>query len=157
METLVGLESRNPYNNEFIADYSQHDDDEVEKMNRKFSTLKAGDPKEVDTDIGTLARPDLVEALNDQVERSLEQDARRIAGTDVDSEGAYFPPTILLDVTSDMPAFREELFGPVAPIIRASSDEEAVRLANESEFGLVSASLLTLRHYRCLIEFGSRV
>lgn len=108
----------------------------VEKMKSKV----VGDPTQEDTDIGPLARQDLRDDLHQQVVKSIEAGAKCLLGGEIPSgEGAYYPATILSDVTPGMPAYEEELFGPVATIIGASNQDEAVRIANDTSFGLGAA------------------
>lgn len=108
----------------------------VELMRAK----KMGDPMKEDTDLGPQARHDLRDALHEQVRKSVEKGARLLlGGTIPDSPGAYYPPTVLTDVRQDMPAYDEELFGPVASIIPVADEDEALRVANDSPFGLGAA------------------
>jgi succinate-semialdehyde dehydrogenase/glutarate-semialdehyde dehydrogenase len=101
---------------------------------------KMGDPLADGTDLGPQARHDLRDGLHKQVLASLEQGATLLlGGTIPPGAGAYYPPTVLTDVTAGMPAYDEELFGPVAAIIRAKDEEDAVRIANDSVFGLGAA------------------
>ena len=98
--------------------------------------LVVGDPESSETTLGPLARTDLL----DIVERSVKIGARVIAGGQaLPGPGASMQPTVVVDVTSEMPVFREETFGPVAAIIAASDALDAVRLANDSTFGLGGA------------------
>jgi succinate-semialdehyde dehydrogenase/glutarate-semialdehyde dehydrogenase len=102
--------------------------------------LKVGDPLERDTNIGPMARANLRDTLHSQVERSVAAGARLVAGGQlVEGPGFYYSPTVLDHVTPEMPAFVEETFGPVAAIIRVANANEAIRLANKSEFGLGAA------------------
>lgn len=102
-----------------------------------MSGLKVGDPMQRDTDVGPLARMDLVEALEDQVKRSVAAGARLLLGGQrFSGRGCYYPPTMLGDVRPGMAAFDEETFGPVAAVVRAESVDHAVELANRSSFGL---------------------
>ncbi len=115
----------------------------VAKFTAAVQALRVGNPLERDTNVGPLARGDLREALADQVERSRAQGAQvRLGGTPLDGRGYFYAPTILEGVTPEMPVFREETFGPVAAVIRARDAEEALRLANDTEYGL-GASLWT--------------
>ena len=101
---------------------------------------KVGDPFAEGTDVGPLARRDLRDALHDQVRRSIAGGAKLLLGGEVPAgEGAYYPPTVLANVKPGNPAFDEELFGPVAAIIEARDENEAIALANASTFGLGSA------------------
>jgi succinate-semialdehyde dehydrogenase/glutarate-semialdehyde dehydrogenase len=104
---------------------------------------KMGDPLDRDTQVGPQARVDLRDALHRQVEESIKRGAQRLLGGEVPpGEGAFYPPTLLAAVDKGMPAFDEETFGPVAAVIRAKDETDAVRLANDSSFGL-GASLWT--------------
>ncbi len=102
-----------------------------------------GDPMLDTTDVGPLARPDLVDDLERQIAVSVERGARIHSGCRrIPRPGNYFEPGILLDVQPGMPAYDEELFGPVASLIVARDQADAVRIANDTEFGL-GASLWT--------------
>jgi succinate-semialdehyde dehydrogenase/glutarate-semialdehyde dehydrogenase len=103
--------------------------------------LKVGDPMDESVDVGPLARPDLLDALESQVRRSEAAGAKVAVGGSriADGGGNFFQPTVLTDVTREMPVFREETFGPVAAVIRARDEAEAVGLANDSPYGLGSA------------------
>jgi len=108
----------------------------VERMAAK----RMGDPLREDVDIGPQARKDLRDALHGQVQRSIAKGARCLLGGSVpDGPGAFYPPTVLTDVGKGMPAFDEELFGPVAAIIAARDERHAIDLANDSSFGLGGA------------------
>ena len=101
---------------------------------------KVGDPLIDGTDIGPQARHNLRDDLHKQVLASVEQGARLLLGGQVPpGEGAYYPPTVLADVKPGMPAYDEELFGPVAAIIGAKDEADAVRIANDTIFGLGAA------------------
>jgi succinate-semialdehyde dehydrogenase / glutarate-semialdehyde dehydrogenase len=102
--------------------------------------LKVGDPLEKETNIGPMARANLRDTLHSQVERSIAAGAKLVAGGQpIDGSGFYYSPTVLDHVTPEMPAFVEETFGPVAAIIRVPNADEAISLANQSEFGLGAA------------------
>ncbi|APG89105.1 NADP+ dependent succinate-semialdehyde dehydrogenase (plasmid) [Sinorhizobium americanum CCGM7] len=112
----------------------------VELFCAAVAKLKIGDPLERDTNIGPMARANLMDGLHAQVEKTVAAGATlRTGGKPIDGEGFYYPPTVLDHVTPEMTAFREETFGPVAAIIRAKDADEAIRLANDTEFGLGSA------------------
>lgn len=88
---------------------------------------------------GPLARVDLRDELHQQVEKSIAQGARLVIGGSIpERRGAYYPATILADVTPGMEAFDNELFGPVASVVRAKDEQHAIELANNSQFGLGS-------------------
>jgi succinate-semialdehyde dehydrogenase/glutarate-semialdehyde dehydrogenase len=102
--------------------------------------LRIGDPKNRDVQVGPLARADLVDDLERQVRESVQQGARMLTGGKrPDGSGYYFEPTVLAGVQPGMPVYREETFGPVAAVIRVSDEEEALRVANDSDFGLGSS------------------
>ncbi|HEY1297240.1 MAG TPA: NAD-dependent succinate-semialdehyde dehydrogenase [Chloroflexota bacterium] len=112
----------------------------AEKFAATVKALHVGDPMQRETNIGPLARGDLREALSTQVERSLKAGAHALTGgTSLDGKGFFYAPTVLDGVSEDMPAFREETFGPVAAVIRARDAEDAVRLGNDTEYGLGAA------------------
>jgi succinate-semialdehyde dehydrogenase / glutarate-semialdehyde dehydrogenase len=105
-----------------------------------MKTKKMGDPLKEGTDIGPQARHNLRDDLHRQVRASVERGAKLLLGGEVPpGEGAYYPPTVLTDVKPGMPAYEEELFGPVAAIIGAKDEEDAVRIANDTIFGLGAA------------------
>jgi succinate-semialdehyde dehydrogenase/glutarate-semialdehyde dehydrogenase len=108
----------------------------VEQMRAK----KMGDPMQADTVVGPMARADLRDELHDQVRRSIDQGARCLLGGEIpEGPGAFYPPTVLTDVGPGMAAYEEELFGPVAAIIPAKDEADAIRVANDSVFGLGAA------------------
>jgi succinate-semialdehyde dehydrogenase/glutarate-semialdehyde dehydrogenase len=108
------------------------------------AALKVGDPLDAGNDLGPLARADLVDELERQVGESVRRGARILTGGKrlSDRPGFYFQPTVLGDVHPGMPAYDEELFGPVAALIGARDAEDAVRIANDTPFGL-GASIWT--------------
>lgn len=118
-------------------------DSVAEAFEQKFvastARLKVGDPLEYDTRIGPLARKDLRETLDQQVQQSIQQGARvLIGGKAREGKGYFYEPTILTNVTPEMSVFKDETFGPVAAVIRARDVEHAIELANDSKFGLGS-------------------
>jgi succinate-semialdehyde dehydrogenase/glutarate-semialdehyde dehydrogenase len=103
----------------------------------RMDAAKMGDPLREDTEIGPLARHDLRATLHRQVQASVAQGARCVLGGKIpDGPGAFYPPTVLSDVRPGMPAYEEELFGPVAAIIPVKDEEAAIATANDSTFGL---------------------
>ena len=118
-------------------------DDIADEFEEKFSiaaaNLRIGDPLDAGTQLGPMARQDLLEELDAQVRTSVRAGARIIiGGARLEGKGNYYPPTVLTDVTANMPIVCEETFGPVAALIRAGSPEEAIDLANASDYGLSS-------------------
>jgi succinate-semialdehyde dehydrogenase/glutarate-semialdehyde dehydrogenase len=114
-----------------------------EAMISAVAAMKVGDPMDRSTQIGPLARLDLLDALHSQVRRSIEQGAKlRLGGRRRSGTGFFYEPTVLTAVRPGMAAFDEETFGPVAAIIRARDPGEAVRVANQSRYGL-GASIWT--------------
>jgi succinate-semialdehyde dehydrogenase/glutarate-semialdehyde dehydrogenase len=102
-----------------------------------MEALRVGDPMEESTQIGPLATPQIREGLHQQVRRSVQMGARLLTGgTPLPGPGNYYPPTVLADPPYDSPAYREELFGPVAALFRSDGIDDAIRLANDTEFGL---------------------
>jgi succinate-semialdehyde dehydrogenase/glutarate-semialdehyde dehydrogenase len=115
-------------------------DDFLELFKKNMQGLVVGDPVDEKTQVGPQAREDLMLELHSQVQRSVEMGARLITGGEpLDRAGYFYPPTILADVKPGMPAFDEELFGPVAAVIRARDEEEAIEMANRTCFGLGSS------------------
>jgi succinate-semialdehyde dehydrogenase / glutarate-semialdehyde dehydrogenase len=101
---------------------------------------KLGDPMREETEVGPQARADLRAGLHDQVKRSIDEGARVLLGAEVpEGPGAFYPPTVLTDVAKKMPAYEEELFGPVAAVIPVKDERAAIRAANDSRFGLGAA------------------
>ncbi|HYH55107.1 MAG TPA: aldehyde dehydrogenase family protein, partial [Anseongella sp.] len=101
---------------------------------------KTGDPLEKDTDVGPQARAGLRDRLHEQVLESIVRGAKcLLGGQKPEGKGAFYPPTILANVKKGMPAYEEEMFGPVAAVISARNEEEAIRIANDTSFGLGAA------------------
>jgi succinate-semialdehyde dehydrogenase/glutarate-semialdehyde dehydrogenase len=101
---------------------------------------RVGDPLAPGVDVGPMARRDLRDEIHAQVERSVAKGARLLTGGTVPpGPGAFYPPTVLSDVRPGMPAYDEEVFGPVAALIFVADEEEAIRVANDSPFGLGAA------------------
>lgn len=108
-----------------------------------FENYLVGDPTDTNTQMGPLMSTKAVEEIDTQVKSSLEKGARLVTGGQkLDREGAFYTPTILADINSSMSAYTEEIFGPVAAVIIVKDEAEAIKIANDSDFGL-SASLWT--------------
>jgi succinate-semialdehyde dehydrogenase/glutarate-semialdehyde dehydrogenase len=109
----------------------------------QMQALRVGDPLDPATQVGPLARGDLLAELEEQVRRSVRRGARVLTGGHrIAGHGFFYEPTVLGDVRPGMPAYDEEVFGPVASLIVADDEEDAIRIANDSRFGL-GASLWT--------------
>jgi succinate-semialdehyde dehydrogenase / glutarate-semialdehyde dehydrogenase len=107
----------------------------------RMAALKVGDPMSEETDMGPLATPQILEDVDSQVRRSVEVGARVLTGgKPMEGEGNYYPPTVITDIPEDSPAYVEEIFGPVASLFRARDIEDAVRIANDTTFGLGSSA-----------------
>lgn len=132
-------------------------DEFLTRFKDKVAALKFGDPINEDTTIGTLARTDLADTLKKQIEDSVAMGATVISGNKQDQ--AYFEPTILTDISADMPVFKEETFGPVAPIMKVKDADTAFKMASHSRFGLgtmvFTQSIETAQSYIDLIEDGA--
>lgn len=107
---------------------------------RNMRSQRMGDPAREETTIAPMARHDLRDELHEQVRESIDMGATCLLGGEIpEGQGAYYPPTVLTDVKKGMPAYDDELFGPVAAIIPVTDEEEAIRVANDSLFGLGAA------------------
>jgi len=107
---------------------------------QRMQAAVMGDPFDATVEIGPMARHDLREQLHAQVVRSVEQGARLLCGGTIpDGKGFFYPPTLLSGVRKGMPAYDEETFGPVATLIEAADENEAIRIANDTPYGLGSA------------------
>ena len=115
-------------------------DEFTERFIERMKDKVMGDPDDENSDIGPQAREDLRDELHEQVKKSIDAGAEcRLGGEIPDRAGAWYPPTVLTGVEPGMPAYDEELFGPVAAIIAAENETDAIRIANDSEFGLGAA------------------
>jgi succinate-semialdehyde dehydrogenase/glutarate-semialdehyde dehydrogenase len=120
----------------FIVDGAVADAFE-ERLMARAAGISIGDPNEAGTGMGPMARADLRETLERQLRESIALGAElRSGGRRPDRPGFYFEPAVLARCTPDMPVFREETFGPLAPVTRVRSDDEAVAVANSSVYGL---------------------
>jgi len=115
-------------------------DEFVDAFKEKFQTYKPGDPFNEQTNLAPLATESIRSQLHSQVLKSIEKGAQCILGGGFyDQPGFYYQPSILTHITSGMPAYHEELFGPVASMIKVEDEEAAVRVANDHTYGLGSA------------------
>jgi succinate-semialdehyde dehydrogenase/glutarate-semialdehyde dehydrogenase len=115
--------------------------DEFERLVGDLArALRIGDPLDPSTQIGPLAKPSFVDDIDRQVQESVAMGARVVAGGHrIDGPGNYYAPTVLADVTPDMPVFREETFGPVMAIVRADDAAHAIELADDTRYGLAAS------------------
>ena len=116
----------------------------IEKFIQKTEKLKVGDPSSDDTDLGPLVNAKALKTIESQVNDSIKEGAEVLTGGEqiVGNKGYFYKPTILGNITPNMRIVNEEVFGPVAPILIAENENEAIKLANDSEFGL-GASIWT--------------
>jgi succinate-semialdehyde dehydrogenase / glutarate-semialdehyde dehydrogenase len=118
-----------------IADEFEH------RFVQSMEMLKVGDPMDETTDIGPLATVGILAGLDEQVRRTVAAGARLLTGGKrLEGPGNYYAPTVLTDIPKTSPAYHEELFGPVASLFRVSNLEAAVRLANDTPFGLAASA-----------------
>lgn len=116
--------------------YNKFEEMFVEVMKSK----KIGDPFDEDTDLGPLAAFRLRDNLHKQVKKSMANGAKVLIGGEIyKSEGAFYPPTVLTKVKKGMPAYDEEIFGPVAALIKVKNEDEAIKIANDTNYGLGAA------------------
>jgi succinate-semialdehyde dehydrogenase/glutarate-semialdehyde dehydrogenase len=109
----------------------------LEKFKTALSALKAGDPLDEKTTLGPLSTESALVQLIKQVDGAVAKGAKLVmGGKRIERAGSYMEPTILTDITPNNPAFREEFFGPVALFFRVKNEDEAIALANDSDFGL---------------------
>ncbi len=112
--------------------------DEFEKkFVDKMKNVIIGDPTKEETELGPMAREDLLIELDEQVKKSIKMGAKLLCGGGrLNQQGYYYPATVIADSKPGMPSYDEELFGPVASLFKAKDDEDAIRIANDSPFGL---------------------
>jgi succinate-semialdehyde dehydrogenase/glutarate-semialdehyde dehydrogenase len=109
-----------------------------------MKALVVGDPMDPATDVGPLANEDQVKTLTDQVARSVKAGARILSGAHrLERPGYYFAPGVLADIRPESPAYKDEIFGPVALLFRVRNLDEAIRVANDSPFGLGASAWTT--------------
>jgi acyl-CoA reductase-like NAD-dependent aldehyde dehydrogenase len=112
-------------------------DEFAQRLGKRAGSLKIGDPREPDTQIGPVANDDVLKRVTDQVQDAIAKGAKLITGGN--AQGRYFEPTVLMDVTPDMRVYSEESFGPIVAIVPVDGVDEAVRVANDTEYGLSAA------------------
>jgi succinate-semialdehyde dehydrogenase/glutarate-semialdehyde dehydrogenase len=110
-----------------------------EKFINALNGLRIGDPMDESTDLGPVAKQEFVEDLQRQLDDAVQKGARVYRGPKPPGRGFFFQPAVLSELTEDMLVVREEVFGPIAPMIKAGSEDEAIRIANETELGLGAA------------------
>ena len=116
----------------------------INKVAKKIKNMNMGDPLDPTVDIGPMVNVSARDELHQQVITSLDKGAVLVAGGIIpESPGSFYPPTLLVDVAPGMPAFDDELFGPVAVIIAAKDEHQALELANQTKFGLGAAVFTT--------------
>ncbi len=120
-------------------------EDVAEEFERRFvesmAALRVGDPMDEDSDMGPLATPQILEDVDGQVRKTVEAGARVLTGgKPMEGPGNFYPPTAITDIPEDSPAYREEIFGPVAALFRIKDIDEAITLANDTSFGLSSSA-----------------
>ena len=112
----------------------------LEHFTNEMNAAHFGNPCDTETTMGPMARMDLRDELHQQVVKSFKKGAEVILGGEIPNrKGAFYPPTILENIKPGMPAYDEELFGPVASVIRVKDEKEAIKIANDSSFGLGAA------------------
>lgn len=115
-------------------------DQMVSLLKERLTALKVGDPRDETTDIGPIARSDLRDDLHRQVEQTVAAGAKCLLGGKLpEGDGFFYPVTLLVDVTPEMTAFREETFGPVAVVTKARDEAHAMKLANDTPYGLAAS------------------
>ena len=112
-------------------------EDFAERLAGRASSLRVGDPREPDTQIGPLVNEAALKRVAEHVEEAVAKGAKLVTGGE--SHGLFFPPTVLMDVTPEMRVYSEESFGPVVAIVPVDDVDEAVRVANDTEYGLSAA------------------
>jgi succinate-semialdehyde dehydrogenase / glutarate-semialdehyde dehydrogenase len=116
-------------------------DEFLQRFSTGMQSLRIGDPMDEEVQIGPLATADVLETLAEQVDRSVAMGAKAVAGGQrLDRPGNFYAPTVLIDIPKGSPAWSEELFGPVAIVFRVKNIDEAISVANSTQFGLGSSA-----------------
>jgi len=106
-----------------------------------MEALKLGDPASADTELGPLSSAEAVNGLDKDVQATVKAGARVLTGAKkIDGPGFFYAPTVITNIPKDSPAYREELFGPVASLFRVEGIDEAIQIANDSRFGLAASA-----------------
>ncbi|MFD0987902.1 NAD-dependent succinate-semialdehyde dehydrogenase [Methyloligella solikamskensis] len=128
-------------------------DEFIGKLKDRLAALKVGDPAKEETDIGPIARKDLLDELARQVKTTIDEGATCVLGGEpIQGDGYFYPVTLLTDVKPGMCAFVEETFGPVAVVIRADDEEHALQMANDTEYGLAASVWSTAKRGEALAK-----
>jgi succinate-semialdehyde dehydrogenase/glutarate-semialdehyde dehydrogenase len=123
----------------FVAD--QIYDDFLQQFVERMRALKIGDPFDETTDLGPLATEQILQGVDEQVQKSIAGGAKLLTGGNrIHGPGFFYEPTVLVDVPKESPAYREEVFGPVASVFRVRDASEAIELANDTTFGLAASA-----------------
>jgi succinate-semialdehyde dehydrogenase/glutarate-semialdehyde dehydrogenase len=119
-------------------------DEFLNQFVERMRALKVGDPMDLATEIGPLATEQILQGVHDQVQKSIASGAKLLTGGNrIHGPGFFYEPTVLVDVPKESPAYREEVFGPVASIFRVRDAADAIELANDSTFGLAASAWTT--------------
>ena len=116
-------------------------DEFVERFVEHVKTIKVGDPNDKNTAVGPIINQDQLDSLKDKIAKAQEEGAKTLLSGEI--EGQVVPPHVFTEVTADMDLFRNEIFGPLVGIIRAQDEDEALKLANDTEYGLSSSVFTT--------------
>jgi succinate-semialdehyde dehydrogenase / glutarate-semialdehyde dehydrogenase len=123
----------------FVADEIY--DDFLQQFVERMRALKIGDPFDETTDLGPLATEQILQGVDEQVQKSIAGGAKLLTGGNrIHGPGFFYEPTVLVDVPKESPAYREEVFGPVASVFRVRDTSEAIELANNTTFGLAASA-----------------
>jgi len=113
----------------------------LQQFVERVRALKVGDPMDPETELGPLATEQILQGVDDQVQKTIAQGAKLLTGGNrIHGPGFFYEPTVLVDVPKESPAYREEVFGPVAAVFRVGDAHAAVELANDTTFGLGSSA-----------------
>src|SRR6184192_1288280 len=116
-------------------------DDFLRQFVERMRALKIGDPMDETTELGPLATEQILHGVHEQVQKSIAAGAKLLTGSNrIAGPGFFYEPTVLVDIPKDSPAYREEIFGPVAAVFRVRDSAEAIEMANDSEFGLAASA-----------------